>query len=158
MGRFFGCISKQNNSFFSLSFIYTDIFYRLKLIMNVADNKKDSDSISTTAEQTTHTPLSSDSTHHQEEEQDLSQDLETELRPPFLVKTKTREEKESMRQQFKKQEESRKDKGAYEWLQRLYARFSTSFMLENKAAVARDHLGKIEKCLIFDLHATFSLY
>lgn len=60
--------------------------------------------------------------------------------PPFLVRTKTREEKDFMRQQFKKQETAT-DRGTYNWLQKIYARFSTSFMLENKAATARDHLG-----------------
>lgn len=62
------------------------------------------------------------------------------LAPPFLVRTKTREEKENMRKQFKDQE-SRKDKGPYSWLSKYYAKVSTSFMLENKAATARDHLG-----------------
>ncbi|GAA5809021.1 hypothetical protein MFLAVUS_002423 [Mucor flavus] len=64
------------------------------------------------------------------------------IEPPFLVRTKTREEKDMMRQQFKNQE-SLKDKRPYGWLQRFYARFSTSFMLENKAATARDHLAPI---------------
>ncbi|KAG2235595.1 hypothetical protein INT48_002369, partial [Thamnidium elegans] len=61
------------------------------------------------------------------------------VEPPFLVRTKTREEKDTMRQQFKNQE-LQKDKRPYGWLQRFYTRFSTSFMLENKAATARDHL------------------
>lgn len=62
------------------------------------------------------------------------------LTPPFLVRTKTREEKEDMRKQFKEQE-SRKGKGPYSWLQKYYAKVSPSFLLENKAATARDHLG-----------------
>lgn len=74
------------------------------------------------------------------------------LVPPFLVKTKTREEKEFMRQQFKKQELTSKDRKTYGWLQKIYARFSTSFMLENKAATARDHLGN--NLIFFFLHTT----
>jgi hypothetical protein len=49
-----------------------------------------------------------------------------------------------MRQQFKKQEAQKKErstKGPYDLIGRVYARFSTSFMLENNAATARDHLG-----------------
>lgn len=79
--------------------------------------------------QDTHSPLSTESIHQ-----------EPEIQPPFLVRTKTREEKDSMRQQLKKQEAN--GKRPYDWLQKFYARFSTSFMLENKAATARDHLGK----------------
>ena len=68
------------------------------------------------------------------------QDIQTAVQPPFLVRTKTREEKEDMREQMKRQE-SRRDNGTYSWLQKYYTKFSTSFMLENKAATARDHLG-----------------
>lgn len=118
-------------------------------------SKKDADNVSTIK----HTSISNDSTTTQQQHEEAhSRDLVNDLQQqplPFLVKTRTREEKESMRQQFKKQESMRKDKastGAYDWLQRFYARFSTSFMLENKAAVARDHLGK----MIFHCSSFFS--
>ncbi|KAG2213084.1 hypothetical protein INT47_011233 [Mucor saturninus] len=78
------------------------------------------------------------------------------LVPPFLVKTKTREEKDLMRQQFKKQELTSKDRKTYSWLQKFYARFSTSFMLENKAATARDHLAN-ERTFLAWLRTSLSL-
>lgn len=90
--------------------------------------------------------ISNAPTHHEE------------VVPPFLVRTKTREEKESMRQQFKKQE-ARTDRGAYFWLQTCYAKVSTSFMLENKAATARDHLGTIKKAnSTYTVHIILMLY
>lgn len=92
---------------------------------------KDSESIST-LEDTIPPSISNQSIRTQEP---------VNIEPPFLIRTKTREEKDMMRQQFKNQE-ALKDKRPYGWLQRFYARFSTSFMLENKAATARDHLGK----------------
>jgi hypothetical protein len=97
-------------------------------------NAKDSDSISTARE-----------TDDQDQRQHID-GLISQMNPPFLVRTKTREEKESMRQQFQKQEAAKNTntvkKGPYDFIQRIYAKFSTSFMLENKAATARDHLGK----------------
>ncbi|KAI8090620.1 hypothetical protein BDF21DRAFT_411682 [Thamnidium elegans] len=77
------------------------------------------------------------------------------VEPPFLVRTKTREEKDTMRQQFKNQE-LQKDKRPYGWLQRFYTRFSTSFMLENKAATARDHLAN-ERTFLAWLRTSLSL-
>ncbi|KAI9244603.1 hypothetical protein EDC94DRAFT_629461 [Helicostylum pulchrum] len=77
------------------------------------------------------------------------------IEPPFLVRTKTREEKNMMRQQFKNQE-AIKDKRPYGWLQRFYTRFSTSFMLENKAATARDHLAN-ERTFLAWLRTSLSL-
>lgn len=88
--------------------------------------------------------LSHNNVHRSQLQQAHSEGIVSQLDPPFLVRTKTREEKESMRQQFKKQEEQKKErstKGPYNLLGRVYARFSTSFMLENNAATARDHLG-----------------
>lgn len=79
---------------------------------------------------------SADSISIQDGDQNLADTV-----PPFLVRTKTREEKDFMRQQYKKQELTSKDRGTYSWLHKIYARFSTSFMLENSAATARDHLG-----------------
>jgi len=84
------------------------------------------------------------SRHQSQLQQAHSEEILSQIDPPFLVKTKTREEKESMRQQFKKQEEQKKERSAkspYKLLGKVYAKFSTSFMLENKAATARDHLG-----------------
>ena len=88
--------------------------------------------------------LSQSNIHRPQLQQVHSQEIVSQLDPPFLVRTKTREEKESMRQQFKKQEAQKKErstKGPYDLIGRVYARFSTSFMLENNAATARDHLG-----------------
>lgn len=105
--------------------------------MNIDNSRQatDLDSVSTTRE-----------SDNQEQNQ-RNDELISQMTPPFLVRTKTREEKESMRQQFQKQEvaknEGRAKKGPYDFLQRIYAKFSTSFMLENKAATARDHLGKL---------------
>jgi predicted nuclease of restriction endonuclease-like (RecB) superfamily len=89
------------------------------------------------------------STARDTDDQDQRQHIDeliSQMNPPFLIRTKTREEKESMRQEFQKQEAAKNDKtvkkGPYDFLQKVYARFSTSFMLENKAATARDHLGK----------------
>ncbi|KAI9342990.1 hypothetical protein BD770DRAFT_398373 [Pilaira anomala] len=98
---------------------------------------KNSDSVPSV--QDTISPLSTESIHEE---------------PPFLVRTKTREEKESMRQQLKKQEA--KGKRPYDWLQKFYARFSTSFMLENKAATARDHLAN-ERTFLAWLRTSLSL-
>ncbi|KAI8994770.1 hypothetical protein BDB01DRAFT_715149 [Pilobolus umbonatus] len=64
-----------------------------------------------------------------------------ELNPPFLVRTRTREERESMREQFKEQEKSKKRRPFYRFLLWIYSHFSFSFLLENKAATARDHLA-----------------
>ncbi|KAI8068108.1 uncharacterized protein B0P05DRAFT_475103 [Gilbertella persicaria] len=62
-----------------------------------------------------------------------------------------------MRQQFQKQEATKKhQEGPYEFLNRFYSRFSTSFMLENKAAVARDHLAN-ERTFLAWLRTSLSL-
>ncbi|KAI7907691.1 uncharacterized protein BX663DRAFT_491740 [Cokeromyces recurvatus] len=95
-----------------------------------------------------------DSDHEEELRRTMSQ-----LQPPFLVRTKTREEKETMRQQFKKQEDQRKDgsiKSPYHFIGKIYTRFSTSFMLENKAATARDHLAN-ERTFLAWLRTSLSL-
>ncbi|KAI8353227.1 hypothetical protein BD560DRAFT_408551, partial [Blakeslea trispora] len=77
--------------------------------------------------------------------------------PPFLVRSKTREEKDLLRQQFQKQEAAKNDqRSPYESLYRIYSRFSTSFMLENKAAVARDHLAN-ERTFLAWLRTSLSL-
>lgn len=60
--------------------------------------------------------------------------------PPFLVRTKSRPERESMHNQRRRQQEENR-KSPYDPLRRIMERFSTSALLENKAAVARDHLG-----------------
>ncbi|CEP10680.1 hypothetical protein [Parasitella parasitica] len=100
-----------------------------------------------------------DSTHRSQLQRALSEESIPHLDPPFLVRTKTREEKESMRQQFKKQEEQKKErstKGPYDLIGRVYAKFSTSFMLENKAATARDHLAN-ERTFLAWLRTSLSL-
>ncbi|KAI8967806.1 hypothetical protein BDF20DRAFT_899390 [Mycotypha africana] len=64
-----------------------------------------------------------------------------------------------MRQQFKKQQEHRRNpaiRGPYEWIGKLYARFSTSFMLENTSSVARDHLAN-ERTFLAWLRTSLSL-
>lgn len=66
--------------------------------------------------------------------------------PPFLVRTKTHEEKQNMRDRLKEQEEQRKNKhhkGPYHLINKYYNKFSPALMLENKAATARDHLGSL---------------
>ncbi|KAI8370641.1 uncharacterized protein BYT42DRAFT_583149 [Radiomyces spectabilis] len=73
--------------------------------------------------------------------------------PPFLVRTKSRQEKASMREQFQRQHES---KSPYDALYRYYTRFSTSAMLENKASVARDHLAN-ERTFLAWLRTSLSL-
>ncbi|KAI8328303.1 hypothetical protein EDC96DRAFT_530701 [Choanephora cucurbitarum] len=82
---------------------------------------------------------------------------ESTFTPPFLVRTKTREEKDLLRQQFQKQETAKNEqRSPYESLYRIYSRFSTSFMLENKAAVARDHLAN-ERTFLAWLRTSLSL-
>ncbi|KAI9482964.1 MAG: hypothetical protein EXX96DRAFT_556309 [Benjaminiella poitrasii] len=91
---------------------------------------------------------------HEELHRTMSQ-----LQPPFLVRTKTREEKESMRQQFKKQEDQRNEgskKSPYHIIGKIYSKFSTSYMLENKAATARDHLAN-ERTFLAWLRTSLSL-
>lgn len=67
--------------------------------------------------------------------------------PPFLVRTKSRQEKQELRDQFGRQ---KKDKTSpYDRIRRFYERFSTSALLENKAAVARDHLGRKIDCTLY---------
>ena len=59
---------------------------------------------------------------------------------PFLVRTKSRIEKESLHRQYQDQQQC--TNSPYGWIQRLYDKISFSAILENKSAVARDHLGK----------------
>jgi hypothetical protein len=90
---------------------------------------------------------------HEEEEDTV--DVIDDLAPPFLVKTKTREEKESMRQQFRNQEANRHKKGTYHWIKVLHDKFTTSMLLDNRAATARDHLGNF---LILFVYYNISKY
>lgn len=102
---------------------------------STTDNSSNSDESTTNQYGTiTETPDQIEAAHHQEY-----------FQPPFLVRTKTHEEKQTMRDRLKEQEEQRKNKhhkGPYELLGRVYNKFTTSMMLENKSATARDHLGK----------------
>lgn len=41
-------------------------------------------------------------------------------------------------------EQQKRTKSPYDTLRRVYERYSTSALLENKAAVARDHLGNMQ--------------
>lgn len=63
---------------------------------------------------------------------------------PFLVRTKSRLEKESLHRQYQNQQQ--RMNSPYGWIQRLYEKLSFSAILENKSAVARDHLGKEIVC------------
>ena len=62
-------------------------------------------------------------------------------RPPFLVRSRSQAEKERMQRQL---EQQKRTKSPYDTLRRVYERYSTSALLENKAAVARDHLGNMQ--------------
>lgn len=70
---------------------------------------------------------------------EISSDRRHEFEPPFLVRTKSVQEKQDMHAQY---ERRKRTKSPYDTLRRVYERFSTSALLENKAAVARDHLGR----------------
>ncbi|KAG0194090.1 hypothetical protein DFQ28_001582 [Apophysomyces sp. BC1034] len=71
------------------------------------------------------------STSDQNEAHDESdQDRVHEFTPPFLVRTRSKIEKDELHQKLQQQ---KKTKSPY----------SASILLENKAAVARDHLGKV---------------
>lgn len=61
--------------------------------------------------------------------------------PPFLVRSRSQAEKERMQRQL---EQQKRTKSPYDTLRRVYERYSTSALLENKAAVARDHLGNMQ--------------
>lgn len=63
---------------------------------------------------------------------------------PFLVRTKSRVEKESIHRQY--QDQQQRTNSPYGWIQRSYEKISFSAILENKSAVARDHLGKELVC------------
>ncbi|CDH59993.1 hypothetical protein RO3G_14150 [Lichtheimia corymbifera JMRC:FSU:9682] len=58
---------------------------------------------------------------------------------PFLVRTKSRLEKESLHRKYQNQQQRMNN--PYRWVQRLYEKLSFSAILENKSAVARDHLA-----------------
>ncbi|KAI9271712.1 hypothetical protein BDA99DRAFT_433858 [Phascolomyces articulosus] len=73
--------------------------------------------------------------------------------PPFLVRTKSRPEKENLRQQYHDKD---KQHNPYDTFRRLYERFSPSALLENKAAVARDHLAN-ERTFLAWLRTSLSL-
>lgn len=64
---------------------------------------------------------------------------------PFLVRTKSRLEKESLHRQYQNQQQ--RMNSPYGWIQWLYEKISFSAILENKSAVARDHLGKEIACV-----------
>ncbi|CAO3691439.1 unnamed protein product [Rhizopus stolonifer] len=78
----------------------------------------------------------------------------TELEPPFLVRTKTKEEKNEMRQKYRDQQQTKRS--IYSGLGRFYSRFSTSYLLENKSATARDHLAN-ERTFLAWLRTSLSL-
>lgn len=61
--------------------------------------------------------------------------------PPFLVRSRSQAEKEHMQRQL---EQQKRTKSPYDTLRRVYEKYSTSALLENKAAVARDHLGNMQ--------------
>lgn len=61
--------------------------------------------------------------------------------PPFLVRSRSQAEKERMQRQL---EQQKRTKSPYDTLRRFYEKYSTSALLENKAAVARDHLGNMQ--------------
>ncbi|KAL7318893.1 hypothetical protein PS15m_002080 [Mucor circinelloides] len=126
----------------------------------MANTTKDSDISSTRDTVISSNEDASPMSRHQSQlQQAHSEEILSQLDPPFLVKTKTREEKELMRQQFKKQEEQKKERSAkspYKLLGKVYAKFSTSFMLENKAATARDHLAN-ERTFLAWLRTSLSL-
>ena len=89
-------------------------------------------------------------TRHPNEDPDASTDSSEEsvriheFTPPFLVRTKSRPEKENLRRQYQENRDENKRKfTVYDTISRFCERFSASALLENKAAVARDHLGKL---------------
>ncbi|CDH53235.1 hypothetical protein RO3G_14150 [Lichtheimia corymbifera JMRC:FSU:9682] len=73
--------------------------------------------------------------------------------PPFLVRSRSQAEKERMQRQL---EQQKRTKSPYDTLRRVYERYSTSALLENKAAVARDHLAN-ERTFLAWLRTSLSL-
>lgn len=78
------------------------------------------------------------------------------MEPPFLVRTKTKEEIEQRRQRYKEQQDNRHKRGPYSYLGQLYSKYSTSYLLENKSATARDHLAN-ERTFLAWLRTSLSL-
>ncbi|KAG1461127.1 hypothetical protein G6F46_001087 [Rhizopus delemar] len=64
----------------------------------------------------------------------------TDVEPPFLIRTKTKEEKDEMRQRYKEQQHNKHKKGPY----------------KNKSATARDHLAN-ERTFLAWLRTSLSL-
>ncbi|CEG76741.1 hypothetical protein RMATCC62417_11598 [Rhizopus microsporus] len=78
------------------------------------------------------------------------------MEPPFLVRTKTKEEIEQRRQKYKEQQDNKHKRGPYSYLGQLYSKYSTSYLLENKSATARDHLAN-ERTFLAWLRTSLSL-
>ncbi|KAI9321482.1 hypothetical protein BX666DRAFT_1827946, partial [Dichotomocladium elegans] len=76
-----------------------------------------------------------------------------EFEPPFLVRTKSQPEREELQNQYKEQ---KKRKSPYHALGKIYQKYSPAAMLENKAAVARDHLAN-ERTFLAWLRTSLSL-
>ncbi|KAG2216938.1 hypothetical protein INT45_012796 [Circinella minor] len=80
-----------------------------------------------------------------------------EFTPPFLVRTKSRPEKENLRRQYQEnRDENKRRFTVYDTISRFFERFSASALLENKAAVARDHLAN-ERTFLAWLRTSLSL-
>ncbi|KAI8138087.1 hypothetical protein BJV82DRAFT_632558 [Fennellomyces sp. T-0311] len=88
-------------------------------------------------------------THNNDDESDRVH----EFAPPFLVRTKSQPEKQEIIRQYQEQD---KKPNPYDTIRRIYERFSTSALLENKAAVARDHLAN-ERTYLAWLRSSLSL-
>ncbi|KAI9018589.1 hypothetical protein CLU79DRAFT_679993, partial [Phycomyces nitens] len=73
--------------------------------------------------------------------------------PPFLVRSKSKQEREEARQEFQKKD---KQKGFYTAILHIYEKYSTSVLLENTASVARDHLAN-ERTFLAWLRTSLSM-